>query len=145
MILPVERLPGQAKPSRAALDRADNLVVDVLVNIEAFGLHGQFSAERWVRLPASRGAGDADDNWVSDAAAVGFGELASKPKMLEAPGPEFRALHAEVTRPEQQVRFFGVHFGDQPGRTTAGVKEHDWCVVLIPLGAVSELARNGGG
>jgi hypothetical protein len=43
--------------SRAKRDRANDFVGDVLVNIEAAGLHGQFSAERWVQLPASRGAG----------------------------------------------------------------------------------------
>jgi hypothetical protein len=50
-------MPRQPEVSRATLDRAHDLVGDVLVNIEAAGLHGQFSAERWDRLPASRSAG----------------------------------------------------------------------------------------
>ena len=33
-------MPGKPEFSRAALDRGDNLVGDVLVDVEAFGLHG---------------------------------------------------------------------------------------------------------
>jgi hypothetical protein len=33
-------MPGEQEFSRAALDRSDDLIGDVLVNVEAFGLHG---------------------------------------------------------------------------------------------------------
>ena len=36
-------MPRQPEVSRAALDRAHDLVGDVLVNIEAAGLHGRLS------------------------------------------------------------------------------------------------------
>ena len=55
-------MPGQPEVSR---DRAHDLAGDVLVNIEAAGLHGQFSAERCVSASgAARCGWTPDDNWV---------------------------------------------------------------------------------
>jgi hypothetical protein len=45
------------KLSRAVLDRSHDFVGDVLVNVDAVGLHGGNSARRWAGLPprAERG------------------------------------------------------------------------------------------
>ena len=53
-------MPGQAEVSRAALDRADDLVGDVLVNIEAFLGHGGSPSFAGRAIAASWGKRDRD-------------------------------------------------------------------------------------
>ncbi len=53
-------MPGQAEVSRAALDRADDLVGDVLVNIEAFLGHGGSPLFAGRAIAASWGKRDRD-------------------------------------------------------------------------------------
>jgi hypothetical protein len=53
-------VPGQAKVACAALDRADDLVGDVLMNIEAFFAHGGSPLRAGRAIAASWGKGDRD-------------------------------------------------------------------------------------
>jgi hypothetical protein len=53
-------MPGEAEVSRAALDRADDLVGDVLVNIEAFLGHGGSPLFAGHAVAASWGKRDRD-------------------------------------------------------------------------------------
>jgi hypothetical protein len=53
-------MPGEAEVSRAALDRADDLVGDVLVNIEAFLGHGASLLFAGRAIAASWGKRDRD-------------------------------------------------------------------------------------
>jgi hypothetical protein len=53
-------VPGQAEVAGAALDRADDLVGDMLMNIEAFLAHGRAPLRAGRVSAASWGKGDRD-------------------------------------------------------------------------------------
>ena len=53
-------MPGQAKVACAALDRTDDLVGDMLMNIEAFFAHRGSPLRAGRAIAASWGKGDRD-------------------------------------------------------------------------------------
>jgi hypothetical protein len=53
-------MPGKPEFSRAAFDRGNDLVGDVLVNVEAFALHGGSPCFAGRAIAASWGQGDRD-------------------------------------------------------------------------------------
>jgi hypothetical protein len=53
-------MPGQTEVAGAALDRADDLVGDVLMNIEAFFAHGRAPLRAGRAIAASWGKRDRD-------------------------------------------------------------------------------------
>jgi hypothetical protein len=60
-------------------------------------------------------------------------------KFMETYRAELLTLISEVTKSEQPIVIFRVHFTNESGRATYRVKEFDhWRVVLIPVRSVSQ-------
>ena len=60
-------------------------------------------------------------------------------ELLQANRTELWTLTTQITKPEQPIVVVGIHFTDEPCRTTDRIKEFDHRrVVLIAVGPIGE-------
>jgi len=92
-------MPGKPEFSRAAFDRGNDLVGDVLVNVEAFAFHGGPPCLAGRAIAASWGQGDRDHGDERSNAAPAIFQKGGAPQG----GAELHKRSAEASRVDREA------------------------------------------